>query len=401
MSEAGPSHAYLLLHSERDGDRVFPLAPRRMVSIGRSADRTIRIADRRISGAHAEVFEREGSWYVHDLASRNGTTVNGRAVEKCRLELGDRIGIGGAAELFFWCEANGVQAGAGARPPPPVPEGEAAAADTVGIDRLALEREVVAVARLDAAERLARDRGSLLSMAAHDLKTPLSGLLGYLECLEARFTARGPGGDVADAAAAADDVRVAADAARRIVDLLTGLLDSQRAQAGKIELEPEPTDLAEFLVGLASVYRAWAGAAGRNVELRLADLALPVVRIDRRRVTQVLNNLMHNALRHTPRGGRVRIEAVRCGPGLVEIAVQDEGTGFDASDTERMLAMFQRGTASQPPVGDGHGLGLAIVESLVALHGGKLKIEGRTAKGGARFSFELPVGGPERLTPEA
>lgn len=235
------------------------------------------------------------------------------------------------------------------------------------------------------AERLAHDRAALLSIAAHDLRTPLSGLLGYVECLAMRA------GADAGAAWLADDLGVVADQLKLTLDLLADLLDRQAAESGRLPLSLEWTDMSLFLRETAAVYRTWAGPAERRVEVRL-DEPLPRMLVDRLRVRQILNNLAHNALKHTPRGKAMTIEANRIGDAHVEFAIANEGAGFAPSDTDRMLGAFERGTSLEPPVGKGHGLGLAIVDRLVRLHGGKLLAEGKPGRG-ARFAFVLAVAG--------
>jgi signal transduction histidine kinase len=232
-------------------------------------------------------------------------------------------------------------------------------------------------------ERLSRERAELLSMAAHDLKTPLAGLLGYLECLGERVGAEGAPVWIGE------ELTVCAEGARAMMALLNDLLDGQRAEAGRIAVHREPVDLAPFLNEVASVYERWAIGAGRRVELHIRG-PLPSASIDRRRVTQILNNLVHNGLKYTPRGAAVRIEAQDLGGGRVEIAVVDEGKGFNPSESDRIFLSFERGTASEPARGEGHGLGLAIVKKLTALLGGVLAVEGRPGKG-ARFRVALPI----------
>jgi signal transduction histidine kinase len=250
------------------------------------------------------------------------------------------------------------------------------------------ELEARVAERAGEIERLSSERAYLLSVAAHDLKTPLAGILGYLEVMQPRVEA-----DPATQLLAGD-LGVVVDAARGMMDLLTDLLDRQRAEAGHMDLRPEPTDLGEFLTGALAIYERWAAGVGRRVELELGA-SLPSVRLDRRRVTQILNNLVHNALKYTPRGTAVRIEArAQHAPEAIEIAVTDCGHGFDGSDTDRILAIFARGTKREgAPEHEGHGLGLAIVKKLVEMHGGVLEIDGRPGRG-ARFAVRLPVDGP-------
>jgi len=243
-----------------------------------------------------------------------------------------------------------------------------------------LERRVEA--RTQELRRISAERAELIAMAAHDLKTPLAGMVGYLECLAERIQMDGAPAWVGE------ELAVLTDAGHSMMSLLCDLLDGQGAEAGRVAVTREPTDLAPFLREAVRVYERWALGAGRRVVLALAD-GLPRADIDRRRVGQILNNLVHNGLKYTPRGGAVRIEVRPAGARRIEIAVSDEGQGFNPSDSDRILLSFERGTSKEPAKGEGHGLGLAIVKKLIALLEGELVIDGRPGRG-ARFAFTLP-----------
>lgn len=243
-----------------------------------------------------------------------------------------------------------------------------------------LERRVAE--RTQEIRRISIERAELLAMAAHDLKTPLAGLVGYLECLGERALVE------AAPAWVGEELSVLTDAGRSMMSLLCDLLDGQRAEAGRIEVAKERTDLTPFLRETVRVYERWALGAGRRVVLAVAE-PLPVASIDRRRVTQILNNLVHNGLKYTPRGGAVRIEVRSAGARRIEVSVTDEGQGFNPSDSDRILLSFERGTSKEPARGEGHGLGLSIVKKLITLLEGELVIDGRPGRG-ARFAFTLP-----------
>jgi signal transduction histidine kinase len=243
-------------------------------------------------------------------------------------------------------------------------------------------------ARIEAVERLAADRLALLAMAAHDVRTPLTVIVGYVAAIGDRLALEG------GPAWLGEDLEAVGHAASGAADLLRDLLDRQRAELGKLELRPERGDLAALLAELAASYRRWAAIAGRRVALELLA-PLPLVRFDRQRVVQIMNNLVHNGIKHAARGALVTIVARPAPPDAVEVAVENEGKGFDPSDTDRMLALFERGTSREPPIGEGHGVGLAIVKQLVELHGGRLTLSSLGGRG-ARFAFTLLVDGPRR-----
>jgi signal transduction histidine kinase len=378
----------LVLLSETFGDKIYPLSG--VVTIGRRSDRVIQIPDHRVASEHAEVFERDGEWWIRDLAESGATLVNSQPVREHQLRPNDRIEIGGCQNKLFFAERRLGARTAAAAPGTAAPEaakGGNATGSAPMLSPAAIEREIErrVASRIAETERLARERGALLSMAAHDLKTPLSGILGYIEALEHRVAA------TPEARWVATELAVVASAAHGMMELLTDLLDRQKADSGRMDLVLVETDVEQFLKGLTEIYHRWASAAERRVDLRLAT-PIPPARLDQKRLTQILNNLVHNALKHTPRGKRTTIES-RCTGTHLEFSVANEGKGFDPTETDRMLACFVRGTAGEPPIGEGHGLGLAIVDKLVGVHGGKLVVEGKPGRG-ARFSFSLPLRGP-------
>jgi signal transduction histidine kinase/pSer/pThr/pTyr-binding forkhead associated (FHA) protein len=234
--------------------------------------------------------------------------------------------------------------------------------------------------------RLSDERARLLSVAAHDLKTPLSGMVGYLESLVPSI------GKQSDPSWLASELTLIGESMRDMISLLSDLLDRQSAEAGRIELSLTHTELAPFFGELVAKYTRWATAQGRQIVLALPE-DIPTLRVDRLRLAQVMNNLVHNAIKHTKPGGRVTIGAAFVDAETLAITVGDEGKGFDAAESGRLLRPFERGTATEPPVGAGHGLGLAIVDELVTLQGGRLMVESSPGRG-ARFTFTLPVNGP-------
>ncbi len=218
-----------------------------------------------------------------------------------------------------------------------------------------------------------RLRSTLLAGISHDLRTPLTTIVGAATSLleqEGRL----------DEARRAALTRGLLDEARRLHGLMSDLLDLARLEDGAVQLQPEwcPADdlVAEALALLEP--RLHTHDVVQEVP------AEAIVWCDPRLVQQALFNLVDNALRHTPAGSRVRI-AVRTAPGRCELVVADNGPGLPPGQEEAVLRKFTRGQAE--PARSGFGLGLAICQAVARLHEGGLQAR---SEGGACFTLWLP-----------
>ena len=229
-------------------------------------------------------------------------------------------------------------------------------------------------ASLDATERR---RHELIGDVAHELRTPIASLRGYIEGLDAGVFAPGP-----------DAWRVLQDQASRLARLVDDLSDLWRAEANDIALAPEDLDGPTLVADAIERHRA--DAAGRSIEL-VAEAGAPVrVRADKARIAQVLDNLVGNALRYTPAGGRVEVSlAVRPDRGI--ISVRDTGPGLTPDQLNRVFERFYRVDPSRSRDAGGSGLGLAIAKALAEAMGGRIWATSPGPGAGATFSVELPV----------
>lgn len=162
-----------------------------------------------------------------------------------------------------------------------------------------------------------------------------------------------------------------------------------KIEAGKMNLNIEPVSLDEVVEGSVRLVRDRAEAAG--LALRVDLPALPEVDADYRALKQVMLNLLSNALKFTPRGGRVAVQAVREG-GRVRVSVADNGIGISEEDLARLARPFEQAESQLVKTQQGSGLGLALTKSLVELHGGRLELSSEPNVG-TTASFTLPVSG--------
>jgi signal transduction histidine kinase len=155
------------------------------------------------------------------------------------------------------------------------------------------------------------------------------------------------------------------------------------AEAGSLVLHREPTDLGALMTDVAASYRSQAEQSGISLSVIAAD-DLPILDIDPARIREVISNLLTNALRHTPRGGRVELSAAFAGD-QVELSVHDTGSGIPEDQLERIFDRFYRS-----PESPGSGLGLPIAKSLVEAHGGNISATSDPAAGTTiRLMFPL------------
>lgn len=240
---------------------------------------------------------------------------------------------------------------------------------------------------IDALRATDRLRRELIANIGHDLRTPLSAMQGYLEEAE-RLAADGR---IADAEAALATARRQGRHVERLVrDLFElSLLD---AAAGAADPRPalvrEPVPLAELLHDAADTQRPAIQEAGLEFVVDVPG-DLPTIEADGARLLRALDNLLDNARRYTPRGGRVTLSAQVVG-GEAAVVVADTGEGIPADDVEAVFERYYRGTTPRTREHEGSGLGLAIARAIARAHGGELTVESRLGEGSC-FSLVLPA----------
>jgi histidine kinase len=252
--------------------------------------------------------------------------------------------------------------------------GRASREDLDELGRLALSFNRMAT-QLEQTEAL---RLELIGNVAHELRTPLASIKGYMEGLIDGVLPAEP--------ATFQQVYREADRLQRLVHDLQEL---SRVEAGAYELNPQPTAPERLVDGVVS--RLGHQFEGKGVALEI-DLQpdLPPVRADEDRIGQVLLNLVGNALQYTPSGGRVCLSARREGD-RVRFSVEDTGTGIPPEHLPHIFERFYRVDKSRSRVGGGSGIGLTIARHLVEAHGGQIQAASEGRGQGSTFSFTLPA----------
>ncbi len=220
-------------------------------------------------------------------------------------------------------------------------------------------------------------RRNLIADVAHELRTPLSNIKGYLEAIR-------------DGVMEPDDttIRSLNEEAALLSQLVNELQELSLAEAGELKLVYQAEDIIELVKQAIDPWQPQSKIKGISLSLNLPD-NLPMVNIDWQRINQVMHNLLENAVVHTSKGGSITVAAIRQGD-WVEVSVSDTGEGIPAADLPNIFERFYRVDRSRARATGGSGLGLTIAKRLVEAHGGKITVSSQLGKG-SRFSFTLPI----------
>ena len=255
------------------------------------------------------------------------------------------------------------------------------------------ERERLLVAERTAraeAERANRLKDDFVAMVSHELRTPLNAILGWTDMMLRKQN---------DQATVARGLDIVARNTRLQTQLISDLLDISRIVSGKLRLDLQGVELASVIDAAVETVQHAADQKGVVIDRRL-DTSIGPMAGDPARLQQIVWNLLSNALKFTPKGGRVRIVLRRTGS-QAEIIVEDNGAGIRPDFLPYVFDRFQTADASRTRRFGGLGLGLSIVRSLVEFHGGTVKAASAGEGNGATFTIVLPMAAPPELRAEA
>lgn len=223
-------------------------------------------------------------------------------------------------------------------------------------------------------------RKQMTADIAHELRTPLSLILGHAEAVHDGVLPP-----------TKDNFEIIREEAARLEHLVNDLRTLSLADAGELSISPQIVEPGGLLRDVASLYEYQSKR--KNIELAL-DIAspLPPLEVDPGRMTQVLTNILDNAIRHTPEGGTITLSA-RHKDDRIELAIQDSGPGLPGEEVGRIFERFYRADPSRQREDGGSGLGLAIAKSIVQAHSGQVSAESEAGKG-LRIVISLPVKSP-------
>ncbi len=230
----------------------------------------------------------------------------------------------------------------------------------------------------DDLQRAAEIRSNLMADVSHELRTPLTVLEGNLRA-------------ALDHVYELDDEQIANlyEQTRHLIHLVSELRELTLAEAAQLPLELQPVDLAILVQETVAVFQPLADEKQIKLASTLSG-SLPLVRVDRQRIRQVLHNLFANALRHTPANGQITIHG-SSDAGEVQVTVRDSGEGIDPQHLHQIFDRFYRADPSRSRETGGSGLGLAIVKAIVEAHQGSVSASSSGIGRGSAFTIALPT----------
>jgi PAS domain S-box-containing protein len=232
------------------------------------------------------------------------------------------------------------------------------------------------------AERATRLRDEFLAIVSHELRTPLNGIMGWAQLLKRSMISNDPN-VLAEAAEAIER------GTRSQAQLIDDLLDMNRIMTGKLHLDIRSVQLAAVIESALSTLKPAAEAKGIRLQTTLATNVAPI-RGDPTRLQQVIWNLISNAVKFTPKGGKIQVLLERINS-HIEISVGDTGIGIKPDFLPHVFERFRQADSSTSRRHGGLGLGLAIAKQIVELHGGSISAESRGEGQGSTFHVSLPI----------
>jgi len=226
-----------------------------------------------------------------------------------------------------------------------------------------------------------RLKSEFLASMSHELRTPLNAIIGFSEALKDGLL-----GDLTHDQL--DYVTEVYQSGRHLLSLINDILDLSKIEAGKMELDVEPVDVASVIGNALTIMKERAAKGGVTVTQTIAP-GITTLDADGRKLRQIIYNLLSNAVKFTPSGGSVSVEVTRAGD-QVELAVVDTGIGISPEGRARLFQPFEQLDGGIARKFSGTGLGLVMVKNLVELHGGAVGLESEEGQG-SRFWVRLPA----------
>jgi cell cycle sensor histidine kinase DivJ len=286
-----------------------------------------------------------------------------QAGEACTAEVRLRRD-GGAGFDFIWVEMRCRSFGAG--------DGRHVVAVSRDVTGRKAQELAMEAARADA-EKANAAKSRFLATMSHELRTPLNAVIGFSEMLM-NETVMG-----IDAERRREYAGLIHDSGQHLLSVVNGVLDMSKIETGNFPIVAEPFSMAGMVESCRAMVLLKAEAGGIRLELAL-DATLPDIIADKRACRQICLNLMSNAIKFTPPGGKVTV-GVRAEAGGIALSVSDTGVGIAREDLPRLGEAFFQASSAYDRVFEGTGLGLSVVKGLAALHGGRMEVDSIVGQG--------------------
>lgn len=226
---------------------------------------------------------------------------------------------------------------------------------------------------LHAAKADANDKTLFFAGVSHELRTPLNAIIGFSDMMKSRLFGPLPG----KYAEYADLIH---ESGQYMLDLIGDVLDLSKVEVGKYQLTLDNFDVSDVVRSSVKMVRPAADVSDVRLDVILPNDEPLLITADRKALRQILLNLLSNAIKFSPKGSRVTVHTVEHDEQII-IAVRDRGPGMSRAEIDRIGRPFEQGKSAQDSEARGSGLGLSLVRSLAALHGGTLTIESESGKG--------------------
>lgn len=253
-------------------------------------------------------------------------------------------------------------------------------------ERKRMERKLIVqqqqlVEKTQELEKANHAKSAFLANMSHELRTPLNAIIGFSQLMTDEVL-----GEInEEQKQALEDVL---DSSKHLLNLINDILDLSRIESGRIELSPENIDLADAIKSVVEIMRPVLDSRKHKIAINIKE-KLPEVRCDKSKINQILLNLLSNANKFTPAGGKIWIET-KVNNNSCQVTVSDNGIGIKKEEQEQIFEPFNRGDIPPDEAIEGTGLGLALTRQFVEMSGGKIWVESEYGKG-SRFSFTLPL----------
>ena len=241
---------------------------------------------------------------------------------------------------------------------------------------------IVALRDITRERELDKMKTDFISVVSHELRTPLTSIKGYTDLLLSGAT-----GEVNELQS--EFLGIIQTSTTRLSNLINDILDISRIESGTIEIKHEPIDYRAIVTDTLRLMKAAADAKHVSMDASLPE-TIPPVRGDSDKVTQVLTNLVNNAIKYTPEGGWIKISLEVAGDASVTTCVADSGIGITPEDQKKLFQRFFRADNTSTREAGGTGLGLVIAKTIIELLGGAIWVESERGRG-SRFYFTLPL----------
>ena len=255
-------------------------------------------------------------------------------------------------------------------------------------DELRRNQETLIAAK-DAAEAANRAKSEFLANMSHELRTPLNAIIGFSTIMR-----NGTFGQLSEKYA--EYASMVCDSGTHLLAIINDILDLAKAESYKLELREEDIDIARVIALSSTIVREMADKAGVNYDVTIAEV-LPHVRADSAKLRQILINLLGNAVKFTPSGGKVSLSAAATADGGLQFRIADTGIGIPQDKIAVAMSPFGQVDSGLSRRYDGTGLGLPLTKRLVELHGGTFELTSESGKG-TIVTVRLPNSPAMRMT---